>query len=155
MNVYAKQKLEQKESGCGGAATELFKQINQYQRGRKFTASHGTTEREREREREREKKISPGSIRADLANFFKVVCQFIIFQFSGNFHRAHVRRLQASLLFCFFFFVLHARCLETEFGSNQPRPHPLKKLLLVSLLQNYFYRVNMHNTFYFRLSIPL
>jgi len=55
MNVYAKQKLEQKESGCGGAATELFKQINQYQRGRKFTARHGTTEGERERERERER----------------------------------------------------------------------------------------------------
>jgi len=46
--VYGKQKQKQKESGRGGELPrELFKQINQYQRGRKFTADR-VAERERE-----------------------------------------------------------------------------------------------------------
>lgn len=143
---------------------ELFKQINQYQRGRKFTARATGREIDRESEREggererKKKKISPGSIRADLANFFKVVCQFIIFQFSPRKlpPRAHVQRLQASLLFCFSFFVLHARCLKTEFGQQSTPTTSVKKLLFVSLSQNCFRRVNMGNThFNFQPSILL
>lgn len=117
---------------------ELFKQINQYQRGRKFTARatgreiHRERVRERGGERERKKRFHrEASGRTSLIS----LKQFANLLFS-NFLRENFRpartynayKPHCCFAFRFLFFTLAASKLNS--ASNQPQPHPLKNCCL-------------------------